>query len=157
MTHIEKIRKAQRVSEGKCSVYETIYDYDELKGYWVRRMDDLGYPLRVEPKRDRIVMNKRAFDEALKEATVEAIEMSQREMYAFIRNQVYDEIKNETEYLLNSISYTPGKGFKAAQNYKGNDLMKLATFLGKTLANNIIYVFNDIIRGGRKSNRKKRK
>ena len=43
-------------------------------------MDDLGYELKVEPKRDRYVMNKQVLEKTLIEASTRALQEMQEDI-----------------------------------------------------------------------------
>ena len=53
--------------------YEYIVSREELIDSYIHRLDDLGYPLRVEPKRDRYVLNKSSLEKVLSEASTKAL------------------------------------------------------------------------------------
>ena len=71
--HQRNIKKQLGQSGNGSIKYEYIVSRDELIDSYIHRMDDLGYPLRVEPKRDRYVVNKQALEKALIEASTQAL------------------------------------------------------------------------------------
>lgn len=145
-TSLEKMVKAHRRSEGNGSIYEAMYDYDELRNYWVRRTADLGYPLRVEPKRDRLILNKQGWEKAVMDSAQEVSKIIGNDIYNFVREDVYDEIQNGAEYILNSLTYNQNTGFKAAKRppVKKDFASKLGAMLGRALVKNLSNLWKDI-------------
>ena len=88
----------------KYTNYEWIVDKDDLLNSYLHRMDDLGYPLRVEPKRDRYVVNKKALQDALEHATVEALKQMNKEINEWINTDVRNCIEFTAQDVLNSIN-----------------------------------------------------
>ena len=71
--HLRNLKKQIGQSGNGIIKYEYIVSREELIDSYIHRMDDLGYPLRVEPKRDRYVVNKQALEKALIEASTQAL------------------------------------------------------------------------------------
>ena len=71
--HIRSIKKQLGQSGNGSVKYEYIVSREELIDSYIHRLDDLGYPLRVEPKRDRYVVNKSALEKVLIEASTKAL------------------------------------------------------------------------------------
>ena len=71
--HHRNIKKQLGQSGNGSIKYEYIVSREELIDSYIHRLDDLGYPLRVEPKRDRYVLNKSSLEKALSEASTKAL------------------------------------------------------------------------------------
>ena len=139
--HIRNLKNAvgQRANHTK---YDFIVSQNELVDSYLHRMDDLGYPLRVESKRDRYVVNRNALQDALEHATVEAIKQMDKEITQWIDTDVSYLVESRLEDILNYINVqnnnfvvhhpstkhdSTGWGLKFAE--------RLGTALGKAIAN----------------------
>lgn len=78
--HIDNMKKSAGIVHKTSSELDMVYTYDDLKGYYVRNIADLPYGLRVEPRRDRIVMNRQEFKRTLELACTESLNDMQREI-----------------------------------------------------------------------------
>ncbi|MBR4461304.1 MAG: hypothetical protein IKS51_01815 [Erysipelotrichaceae bacterium] len=74
MAHHQHNLKKQLGQSGNGTIkYEYITSREELIDSYIHRLDDLGYPLRIEPKRDRYIFNKQALEKTLIEASTQAL------------------------------------------------------------------------------------
>lgn len=122
--------------------YEFITSQDELINSYLHRMDDLGYPLRVEPKRDRYVVNKKALQDALEHATVEALKQMDREINEWINTDVRNCIEYTAQDVMNSINVVNNHFVvRHSSNHSNSSSWglkfaeRLGTALGKAIAN----------------------
>ena len=122
--------------------YEFITSQNELIDSYMHRMDDLGYPLRVEPKRDRYVVNKKALQDALEHATVEALKQMDKEITQWIETDVSYLIEDRLEDILNCISVQNNNFVVRHPSTKHNNTSwgikfaeRLGTALGKAIGN----------------------
>lgn len=93
--HIHNLKKSAGLHGNGSIKYEYIYTAEELEDAMLKRMDDLGYPLRVEPKRDRFVMNKSALKDAIIKASEKALNEFQHQIFVFVKNDVGDMLERE--------------------------------------------------------------
>lgn len=107
--HIHNLKKSAGLAGNGAVRYEYILSESELQDTYLNRIDDLGYPLRVEPKRDRYVMNKKALEKAFSDASTQIIKQVEQELYDFINDEVMNLIAQETTALLNTVSFASGQ------------------------------------------------
>lgn len=107
--HIHNMKKSAGLSGNGAVRYEYILDEKQLVDTYLKRMDDLGYPLRVEPKRDRFVMNSKALQKTFEDAIAKTFQQFEKELYDFVYNDVMEVIEQETYILLNSFNPSSGK------------------------------------------------
>lgn len=153
--HLKNMKASTRRSDGSIE-YHSIMTYEDYKASLIEGMSDLGYPLRKEVKRDRFVLNSEGMRQTMEIATRKALEWHEQEIYAFLQNEVKQEIARSASEVLNSISWN-GSSFdvKAKPSLFEKHLMSMATKLGKGIADDIVYIFNDMMNG--RSGKKKRK
>ena len=68
--------------------YKDIKTWREYKESLMHNMDDLGYPLRKEVKRNRYVLNARGFDEAVEKAVEQAVKKEVESITKWIDTEV---------------------------------------------------------------------
>lgn len=133
--------------------YNPIYTYDDLKGYWVRRSADLGYPLLTEAKykRDRYIMNKEGMEKVFTDVAHEVLKQHETEIYAFYNNVISKSIKKNAEEVLNTMHLDSHGKFKANQPkpVEFSFFASLGRTLGMALARNIDYILDSMIHGKR--------
>ena len=83
--------------------YEYILTREQLINAYLTRMDDLGYALKVEPKRDRFVINKEVMRKAIEQATTQALKEFSQQIYVFLNNDVNDLIERNAYSILNNV------------------------------------------------------
>jgi len=84
--------------------YEHITTKDELIDSYLHRMDDLGYPLRVEPKRDRYVLNKKGLEKAIDKVVSETFKEMDKEVNEWIKTGVIPLMEDSLQDVLDSIN-----------------------------------------------------
>lgn len=105
MAHHQRNIKKQLGQSGNGSIrYEYIISRDELIDSYIHRLDDLGYPLRVEPKRDRYVFNKSALEKVLIEASTKALNEIQDDIVKFVNEEVSQMIEESAYEIFDSIN-----------------------------------------------------
>lgn len=129
--------------------YEWIVDKDDLLNSYLHRMDDLGYPLRVEPKRDRYVLNKKALQEAIDKTTESTMKEFEKEFNQWFAygvmpmmedglQEVLDEINVVNNQLV--VKHSPSKIVKTTSMSS-----KFADRLAKALVKSISDIIEDTI------------
>ncbi len=104
-------------------------------------MDDLGYPLRVEPKRNRLILNTLSFRKVIQDITIREIMKAETEIIKFIDEDVSKVIEGQAIDILNQIfslgdtSYHPQ--VKINTNDKSHWAYKLGSAIGKAIADEI--------------------
>lgn len=106
--HIHKLKKSAGLAGNGSIKYEYILSKDELLDSYLNRLDDLGYPLRVEPKRDRYVMNSAALKKAFEDAATKTIQQLELEIIDFVDKGVMELINIETKNLLSNLTVSNG-------------------------------------------------
>ncbi|MBR0419445.1 MAG: hypothetical protein IJI66_09770 [Erysipelotrichaceae bacterium] len=103
-------------------------------------MDDLGYPLRAEPKRDRLILNTKSFKKACQAITIRQLTKHEKEIIKFINEDVSKVIEGQAIDIFNQIlslgdpSYHP----KASSDDKiGQWVYGLGSAIGEAIANEI--------------------
>ena len=66
-------------------------------------MDDLGYPLRVEPKRDRIILNRQGLKKVMEKLITKELLTFEKEIMSFVNNDVTKVIEGQAYDLLEQI------------------------------------------------------
>ena len=131
--------------DGKTSSkYEFITSQNELIDSYLHRMDDLGYPLRVEPKRDRYVVNKKALQEALEKATVLALKQMDKEITEFMYTEVRAMLEDNIQDVFNELNVVNNNFVIKPTRPKVNHSVKFAEQLGKALGKAIGDIVDDI-------------
>ena len=144
--HIHNLKKSAGLSGNGTIKYEYILSKDQLYDAYLKRMDDLGYPLKVEPKRDRYVMNSKVLKKAFEDATTKALEQLENEIYNFIDKEVLKVIDQETTALLNTISVSSGQFTTNRKPINRSSwASRFGKLLGKKLAKTAMNIFDDMI------------
>ena len=143
--HIRNLKNAvgQRTNYTK---YDFIVSQNELVDSYLHRMDDLGYPLRVEPKRDRYVVNRKALQDALEHATVEALKQMDKEITTWINTDVRNLMGDAMQDVLNSIRVENNNfvvHHSSSTNRSTSWGLKLAERLGNALGTAIANIIDD--------------
>ena len=120
--------------------YDIITNYEEYLNWQLGKMADLSYPLRAEPKRDRLILNTRSFKKVCQEITIRQLAKHEREIIKFINEDVSKVIEWQATDILDHIlslgdpSYHP-----KASNYDkiGDWIYKLGSAVGEAIANEI--------------------
>ena len=110
--HQRNLKKRAGLAGNGSIKYEYILSQEDLTNAYLTRMDDLGYALKVEPKRDRFVINKEVMRKAIEQATTQALKEFSQQIYVFLNNDVNDLIERNAYSILNdvfSLGSTPKK------------------------------------------------
>ncbi len=103
-------------------------------------MDDLGYPLRVEPKRNRIILNTLSFKKTVQQITIREILKVEKEIVKFINEDVSKIIEGQAMDILDQVfslgdpSYHPKASIK---DDKSHWAYKLGSIVGEAIADEI--------------------
>ena len=103
-------------------------------------MDDLGYPLRAELKRDRLILNTKSFKKAIQQITIREILKAEKEIIKFINEDVSKIIEGQAIDILNQVfslgdaSYHPAARIK---DDKSHWAYKLGSAIGEAIVNEI--------------------
>lgn len=103
-------------------------------------MDDLGYPLRAEPKRNRLILNTASFKKAVQEITIREILNVEKEIIKFINEDVSQVIEGQAIEILDQVlslgdpSYHPRA---KTSNDKSHWAYKLGSAVGGAIADAI--------------------
>lgn len=142
--HVRNLSKMHASHKGESLQYDYIISADELRERMFNHYDDLGYPLRVEPKRDRYVLNSEGFEKALQQACRDALNEMEKEVYQWMKNDCKYKIQEVAVNALNSVVPTED-GFIAKKPTKEERwAIKLGDRFGKALAKMIQTAFDEI-------------
>lgn len=152
MAHHQRNLKKQLGKNGNWTTkYEYIVSRDELIESYIHRMDDLGYPLRVEPKRDRYVVNKQALEKALIEASTQALNQIQEDIIHWVEQDVSQMIEESAYDIYNSITELGSYNVNHKNtNNKKHWATKLGERFGKALGQSISKIIDDTFSGTRR-------
>ena len=152
--HAHDLKKSGGLPGNGAIKYEYILTKDQLYDTYLNRMDDLGYPLRVEPKRDRYVMNSKVLEKAFEDATTKALKQLEDEIYNFVDKEVMNVIDHETYNLLNTITVSSGEFITHRKPInKSSWASRFGKLLGKELAKTAMKIFDDTINPKRSKRR----
>ncbi len=70
----------------------------------MQNMDDLGYPLRKEVKRNRYVLNARGFEEAVEKAVEQAVKQETEAITKWIDTEVLEMVEDNVQEVLDNIN-----------------------------------------------------
>ncbi len=105
MAHHQRNLKKQLGQSGNGTIrYEYITSREELISSYIRRLADLDYGLKVEPRRDRYVMNKQELEKVLIEASTQALNEIQADIIRWVEQDVSQMIEESAYDIYNSIT-----------------------------------------------------
>ena len=110
-------------------------------------MDDLGYPLRVEPKRDRIILNRQGLKKAMAELITKELLTFEKEIMSFIDNDVTKVIEGQAYDLLDQI-FSLGDPSYRPKAKPVDDKSHWAYKLGSAVAEAVLNGLDDILTEG---------
>lgn len=84
--------------------YEYIKSWQDYKESLMCNMDDLGYPLRKEAKRNRYVLNASGFEQVLSKAMEQAVKEQTESITKWIDTEVMIMIEENLQDILNNIN-----------------------------------------------------
>ena len=113
----------------------------------MHNMDDLGYPLRKEVKRNRYVLNARGFEEAVEKAVEQAVKQETEAITKWIDTEVLAMAEDNVQDILNNINVvnnnfvvkhtTPKKHTSNSSQFAERLIRAVAQSLGKILEDTI--------------------
>lgn len=152
--HITNLKKSANLLGSGSIKYEHILTKDQLINSYLQQMNELGYLLRKEVKRNRYVLTSDSLDEVINKAVNIAIEQIETEIQAFINNNVTQGITQATNEVLGTLNFN-GQALQVKAT-NGHWETRLGRYLGRALANNLIYVLKDLLTGGTGRKRKRK-
>ena len=102
--HVNNLRKTLPDEAKQGPEYQYIITHEQLMDRILLGLDDDGYPMRVEPKRDRFVMNSKAMEKAIDKIVKDTLNEISGEVVAWIQTDVRDYIASTTENVLNNLT-----------------------------------------------------
>lgn len=128
--------------------YQFVVSKDDLLNFYLSRMDDLGYPLRAEPKRDRFVLNTKAMKQVMEEAINKTMTEMEDELYIWVQEDITRQIEDATQDVLDSINNINNNLVVThkAQRKKSSSSSFL-TKLASKIISEISSIMDDIMRG----------
>ena len=131
----------------KTICYNDIKTWKEYKESLMQNMDDLGYPLRKEVKRNRYVLNARGFEEAVEKAVEQAVKQETEAITKWIDTEVLAMAEDNVQDILNNINVvnnnfvvkhtTPKKHTSNTSQFAERLIRAVAQSLGKILEDTI--------------------
>jgi len=110
-------------------------------------MDDLGYPLRAEPKRDRLMLNTKSFKKAVQQITIREILKAEKEIVKFINDDVSKIIEGQAIDILNQV-FSLGDASYHPRAKVNDDKSHWAYKLGSAIGEAIVNEIDDILTEG---------
>ena len=144
--HTSQLRNAVGSSGDGTFKYDFILNNDDLVNSYLRTMADLHYPLRVEPKRDRYVVNKQALKKALEKACEKTSKNFERQLYEYVNRDIIPYIGSQTESLLNGITVQNNQ-FVAHKPQPKSFTYKFFERLAQTLVEEVFNILDDTFKG----------
>ena len=131
----------------KQTKYEYIRSFQEYRESLMRNMDDLGYPLRKEVKRNRYVLNSKGFDEAIEKAIEETMKTLDKEICKWINTEVRTMIEEATQDVLNNVNVVNNNFVVKHSTPKKHtsNTMKFAEELAKAIVKSVGDILEDTI------------
>ena len=127
--------------------YKDIKTWREYKESLMHNMDDLGYPLRKEVKRNRYVLNARGFDEAVEKAVEQAVKQETEAITKWIDTEVLEMVEDNVQEILDNINVvnnnfvvkhtTPKKHTSNTSKFAERLIRAIAESVGKILEDTI--------------------
>ena len=131
----------------KQTKYEYLRSFQEYRESLMRNMDDLGYPLRKEVKRNRYVLNARGFEEAVEKAVEQAVKQETEAITKWIDTEVLAMTEDNVQEVLDNINVvnnnfvvkhtTPKKHTSNTSQFAERLIRAVAQSLGKILEDTI--------------------
>ena len=131
----------------KTICYNDLKTWKEYKESLMQNMDDLGYPLRKEVKRNRYVLNARGFEEAVEKAVEQAVKQETEAITKWIDTEVLAMAEDNVQDILNNINVvnnnfvvkhtTPKKHTSNSSQFAERLIRAVAQSLGKILEDTI--------------------
>ena len=150
--HIRQMKRAFNSANGESNdgdgsfKYDFILNNDDLINSYLRTMADLRYPLRVEPKRDRYVVNKQALKQALEKACEKTTKNFERQLHEYIDRDIIPYIGSQTTSLLNGITVQNNQ-FVAPKPQPKSFTYRFFERLSQALVEEVFNILDDTFHG----------
>lgn len=107
--HQQMLKKSNGIS-GNGGKYEFILTHNDLMRAYFEKRKDLSYDLKMERKRDRILMNASALEKELTRICDNVIKNASKEISELITNDIQIEVNNQLGAIIS------GKPLKTSNN-----------------------------------------
>ena len=127
--------------------YKDIKTWREYKESLMHNMDDLGYPLRKEVKRNRYVLNARGFEEPVEKAVEQAVKQETEAITKWIDTEVLEMVEDNVQEVLDNINVVNNNfvvKHTTTKTHKSHT-MKFAEELAKAIGKSIGDILEDTI------------
>ena len=127
--------------------YEYIRTWQDYKESLMRNMDDLGYPLRKEVKRNRYVLNSRGLEEAINKAVEQAVKKEVESITKWIDTEVMTMMEENLQDVLDNVNVINNNFVVKHSTPKKHtsNTMKFAEELAKAIVKSVGDILEDTI------------
>lgn len=127
--------------------YEYIRSFQEYRESLMRNMDDLGYPLRKEVKRNRYVLNSRGLEEAINKAVEQAVKKEVESITKWIDTEVMTMMEENLQDVLDNVNVINNNFVVKHSTPKKHtsNTMKFAEELAKAIVKSVGDILEDTI------------
>ena len=130
----------------KQTKYEYIRSFQEYRESLMRNMDDLGYPLRKEVKRNRYVLNSRGLEEAINKAVEQAVKKEVESITKWIDTEVMTMMEENLQDVLDNVNVINNNFVvKHSPKKHTSNTMKFAEELAKAIVKSVGDILEDTI------------
>ena len=131
----------------KQTKYEYIRTWQDYKESLMRNMDDLGYPLRKEVKRNRYVLNSRGLEEAINKAVEQAVKKEVESITKWIDTEVMTMMEENLQDVLDNVNVINNNFVVKHSTPKKHtsNTMKFAEELAKAIVKSVGDILEDTI------------
>lgn len=131
----------------KQTKYEYIRSFQEYRESLMRNMDDLGYPLRKEVKRNRYVLNSRGLEEAINKAVEQAVKKEVESITKWIDTEVMTIMEENLQDVLDNVNVINNNFVVKHSTPKKHtsNTMKFAEELAKAIVKSVGDILEDTI------------
>ena len=131
----------------KQTKYEYIRSFQEYRESLMRNMDDLGYPLRKEVKRNRYVLNSRGLEEAINKAVEQAVKKEVESITKWIDTEVMTMMEENLQDVLDNVNVINNNFVVKHSTPKKHtsNTMKFAEELAKAIVKSVGDILEDTI------------
>ena len=150
--HTKQMKRAFNSANGNSSggdgtfKYDFILNKDDLVNSYLRTMADLHYPLRVEPKRDRYVVNKQTLKKAFDVAFERQTKNLERQLHEYVDRDIIPYIGSQTTSLLNGITVQNNQ-FVAPKPQPKSFTYKFFERLSQAIIEEVFNILDDTFHG----------
>lgn len=131
----------------KQTKYEYLRSFQEYRESLMRNMDDLGYPLRKEVKRNRYVLNSRGLEEAINKAVEQAVKKEVESITKWIDTEVMTMMEENLQDVLDNVNVINNNFVVKHSTPKKHtsNTMKFAEELAKAIVKSVGDILEDTI------------